>query len=557
MAFLRRFFLRLVNACRPWHAEPDLDRELASHLRLLEDDYQRRGLSPQDAKDAAKRAFGSIERTKDRHRDARSFAWIDDIRHDAAYALRAARRRPGFALLALSIMALGIGANTAVFSVVNAVLLKRLPYQDPERIVTLSTSVVGHENGPISGQIANADFEDWQIQATSFEASAYFAARSTAVMVADQAEYARVARVSSSFFRVFALQPSAGRTFDIEEIAAGRAAAAIVSAAFAEVHFGGSHSAIGRTIRLYNRPCLIVGVVPPGFTFPERTEIWTPMPLPDQGNPVERGGANFRAVARLKSRADLEHAQAEMTAIARQLEQQYPETDTGRHVTVTRLREQMVGVVRLMLYVLLAAVLLVQLIACTNLATLLLARAAARTEEMSVRAALGASRARIARQMLVEGLAQGCCSGLVGLALAFAGMKTLVALIPAKVPRLDEVAIDRQVLLFTLVVSVIASLLLALAPAFQASQVQLESGLRQGGTRSVAGAGTRRTREGLVVLQLALSVVRGCRCTLGDHITRGVVPTGFSRHEGRPTRRTETGLKTPFMATCSDSSSDF
>jgi putative ABC transport system permease protein len=465
VAFLRRFLLRLVNA------------------------------------------FASVERTKNSHRDARSFVWIDDIRHDAAYALRAARRSPGFALLALTIMALGIGANTAVFSVVNAVLLKPLPYQDPQRIVTLSTSVIARENDPIGGQIANADFEDWQIQSASFEALAYFAARSTAVMVGDQAEYARVARVSSDFFRVFALQPSVGRMFDIEEIAAGRAAAAIVSAAFAEAHFGGSRSAIGRTIRLYNRPCSIVGVVPPGFTFPERTEVWTPMPLPDQGNPLQRGGMNFRAVARLESRVRLEHAQSEMTAIARRLESQYPDTNTGRHVIVARLRDQMVGDVRLMLYVLLAAVLLVLLIACTNLATLLLARAAARTQEMSVRAALGASRARIARQMLVEGLVQGCCSGLVGLALAFAGMKTLVALIPARVPRVDEVAIDQRVLLFTLVVSVIASLLLALAPAFQASQVQLESGLRQGGTRAVAGAGMRRTREGLVVLQLGLSVV--------------------------------------------------
>jgi putative ABC transport system permease protein len=179
----------------------------------------------------------------------------------------------------------------------------------------------------------------------------------------------------------------------------------------------------------------------------------------------------------------------------------------GRRVVVTRLHEQIVGNVRLMLYVLFAAVVLVLLIACSNLAMLLLARATARTQEMSVRAALGASRGRLARQMLVEGLVQGCCSGVVGLALAFGGMRTLVALIPGNVPRLDEVAIDQRVLLFTSIVSVIASLLLALVPAFQTSQVQPDSGLRHGGTRSVAGRGTVRAREGLVVLQIGLSVV--------------------------------------------------
>jgi len=507
VASLRRFFLRLVNAFRPWRAEPDLDRELASHLQLLEDDFRRRGLSAEEAKLAAKRAFGGVEHTKNRHRDARGFVWIDDIRRDAAYALRAARRSPGFALLALAIMALGIGANTAVFSVVNAVLLKPLPYQNPERIVTLSTSVVGRETGPIRGQIADADFEDWRSQASSFDAMAYFFGRAASVMVGEQAEYARVGRVSGAFFRVFGVQPIAGRWFDTNEIKPGPPTVAIVGAAFAQSHFGGIHEAIGRTLRLANRSCVIVGVAPADFAFPEGTEVWAPLPLPDIANPLRRGGENFRAVARLNSGVTLEHAQSEMTAIARRLEQQYPDTNTGRHVIVTRLHDQLVGDVRLMLYVLLAAVVLVLLIACTNLATLLLARATARTQEMNVRAALGASRERIVRQMLVEGLVHGFCSGMLGLALALAGLKTLVALIPGNVPRLDEVAIDQRVLLFTLVVSVIASVLLALAPAFQASHVQPECGLRQGGTRSVDGNGMRRTREGLVVVQLASSVV--------------------------------------------------
>jgi putative ABC transport system permease protein len=507
MERLRRFLLRLRNAFHPFEAEPDLAREVEAHLRLMADDFERQGLLPEQALAAARRRLGGVEQVKDRHRDTRSFVWLADIRQDVAYAIRTALRSPGFAFLAITIMGLGIGANTAVFSVVNGVLLQPLPYQDPEHIVTLTASVVGRESGPIRGQIADADFEDWRGQATSFDAMAYFFARPTAVMIGEQAEYARVGRVSGEFFRVFAVQPIAGRLFETGEITAGPPTVAIVSAAFALSHFGGSGEAVGRTIRLLNRSCLILGVAPDGFAFPEGTEIWAPMPLPDAARPLSRGGENFRAVARLKHETSLEQAQSEMTAIAGRLEQQYPDTNTGRQVIVRRLHDQVVGDVRLMLYVLLAAVVLVLLIACGNLATLLLARATARAQEMNIRAALGASRGRIVRQMLVEGLIQGFASGVVGLALAFGGMKTLVALLPGNVPRLDEVTINARVLLFTLGVSVFSSLLLALAPAFRASQVQVEHGLRQGGTRTVAGTGIRRTRESLVVLQLGLSVV--------------------------------------------------
>src|SRR5439155_8874393 len=343
---------------------------------------------------------------------------------------------------------------------VNAILLNPLPYPNPERIVTLSTSVAGLETGPIRGQIADADFEDWQAQARSFDAMAYFFARATAVVVGNQAEFARVGRVSGEFFRVFGVHPIAGRWFDPEEIRARPSAAvAIVTPAFAKRHFAGTVEAIGQTIRLANRSCVIVGVTPADFAFPEGTEIWAPLALPAVVRPPERGGLNFRAVGRLRAGVSLNQAQSEMAAIARRLEQHYPDTDTGRRVLVTRLHDEIVGDVRLMLYVLLATVALVLLIACTNLATLLLARATARTQEMSIRAALGASPGRIVRQMRVEGLVQGCCSGCVGLALAFGGMKPLVALIPGNVPRLDEVAIDERVLLFTAIISVIASLL--------------------------------------------------------------------------------------------------
>ncbi len=508
MARLRRFLSRLRSVFRPFEAEADLAREVDSHLRLMEDDFERQGFTPEQARLAARRKFGGVEQTKDRHRDARSFVWMDDVRRDINYAVRTAQRSPGFALLGVAVMALGIGANTAIFSVVNTVLLKPLPYRDPDRIVTISTAGrTGAPSGLLGRQIADADFLDWRRQATRFEAMAYYGSREAAVMAGEQAEYARVSRVSGDFFGVFGVRPIAGRLFDPEELTLGTNGAAVVSCTFAESHFGGSAEAIGRTIRVFNRPVTIVGVAPLAFDFPDSTEIWAPLTVPDAANPLRRGGRNFQAVGRLKTGVNLEQAQSEMTTIARRLEQQYPDTNTGRSVEVERLRDHMVGDVRLMLYVLLATVGLVQLIACTNLATLLLVRATARAQEMTVRAALGAGRGRIVRQMLVEGLVQGLVAGVSGLALAFGGMRVLIAIIPANVPRVAEIALDGRVLFFTLTVSVVSSVLLALVPAFQASQVHLESGLRKGDTRSIGGSRTRRLRDALMVAQLAMAVV--------------------------------------------------
>jgi len=248
MAQLRRLLLRLYNVVFPARSEPDLARELASHLTLMEEDLQRHGMTSDEARLAARRAFGGVEQTKEHHRDTRSFVWLDDVRRDVAYALRTARRSPGFALLGVAVLALGIGANTAVFSVVNTVLLKPLPYQDPDRIVTLTTDLV-RDVGPIRGNIADADFQDWRSQATTFEAMAYFQGGATAVVVGEQAEYTRLTRVSDDFFRVFGVRPIVGRLFGPEELRSGPPSAAIVSSIFAQSHFGGSGHAVGTLFR--------------------------------------------------------------------------------------------------------------------------------------------------------------------------------------------------------------------------------------------------------------------------------------------------------------------
>jgi putative ABC transport system permease protein len=407
-------------------------------------------------------------------------------------------------------MALGIGANTAVFSVVNAVLLKPLAYRDADRIVALTNSSTTREAPTaLSKQVSIPDLQDWRDQSASFEAMAYYAARESAVMQGSTAEYARVTSVSPDFFRVFAIEPLVGRAFTPEETKQGAAGAAMISYTYWQSHFGGDPLALGKTIRADElRP--IVGVLPPGFRFPNNTDIW----VSDVGAPGSRGGQNFLAVGRLKTGVPVERVRLEMTAIARRLEQQYPDTNKGRSIAVTILRDEMVGNVRLTLYLLLGAVAVVLLIACANTATLMLGKASARAREVAVRAALGASRKRIVRQLVTESLLLALVAGMLGLALAYWGSKTLVALAPADVPRLAEVGIDRSVLGFTLGISVITSLLFGSIPAFYVSKVELSDALKQAGTRIASGGRMSGIRGALVTGEIALAVMLVCAAGL-------------------------------------------
>ena len=251
---LRRFLVRLFHVVRPEAAEPELARELASHLTLLEDEFRRRGLTPDAARLAARRALGGVDQTSERHRDARSFLWLDDLRRDTRYAVRSLARNPGFAVGAVLTLALGIGANTTVFSVVNTVLLKPLPYRDPDRIVRLSNAssrVTSTES--LFRQVSVLDFEDWRALATTFEAMAYYASRETAVMTGATAEYARATRVSSDFFRVFAVEPVLGRLFTADETKTGSGGALLVSHAYWQSHLGGDPRALTGTVRILGK----------------------------------------------------------------------------------------------------------------------------------------------------------------------------------------------------------------------------------------------------------------------------------------------------------------
>jgi len=467
-------------------AERELDDEMRYHLQLEIE---------------AQRNAGLIEKSKEECRDQRQGRLLSEFLRDLRYAGRALRRRPGSATLAISIVAVGIGANTAVFSVVNGVLLKSLPYPDSNQIVVVRTVAV--KTGEINPLVALANFWDWRAQSTSFEAMATYRSGEAPVTPGDTAEYARHANVDVQLFRVFKIEPLIGRTFGPEDLIPDSSQpVAMISHAYWQSRYGGDRGILQRTIRVGSGLRQIVGVMPPGFQFPNRTDVWTP----ETNRTASRTSHNRLAVARLKSGVTPESANAELNIIAARLAKQYPDSNEGRGVSVARLQDQLVGDVRLMLYLMWGAVGLVLLIACANTATLLLANAAARTREIAVRTALGASRRRIIRQLVTESLLLAIVAGTAGIALAYLGLQVLVALTPADVVRLTDTHIDGRVLGFTLVVSVLTSLVFGLVPAFHASKIDLADAVKNG-ARATAGGRTIRARAVLVVAEIALAVV--------------------------------------------------
>lgn len=500
MRLLDKVRLRLRSLFRRRSVDRELEDEFHFHLDQLIQENLAAGAAPDEARRLALRQIGGIVQFQEECRDMRRMNFIDHLLRDLRYAGRSLRRNPGFAALAVLIMALGIGANTAVFSVVNAVLLKPLPYPDPDRIVTLSTAFL--TTGQTQGLVSSGNFLEWHNQSSSFAAMAAYRGGEYPVTAADEAEYARVSRVSAEFFRVFAVEPVIGRAFTPEEMEP-ESRAVLISHTYWQGRLGGDPRVLERTIRVGNDPWPIVGVMPPGFQFPRGVDLW----VPQQTRSSSRTRHNLFAVGRLKPDVSVEQAQTELTAIAAGLEQQYPESNKGRGVAAMRLQDELVGEVRLTLYLLWGVVGVVLLIACANTATLLLGKAAARTQEVAVRAALGASRGGIIRQLITESLLLALLAGVSGVLFAHWGAKVLVALAPAGVVRLAETGIDGGVLAFSLAVSLATSVLFGLVPALHASRVDLVDALKQGGARSVFGGRMVRTRGMFVAFEIALAVV--------------------------------------------------
>jgi putative ABC transport system permease protein len=419
---------------------------------------------------------------------------------DVRYGIRVLAKSPGLTLIALLTLSIGIGANTAMFSVVNAILLRPLAYNDPSRIATIDT--LWQKSGA-HGQVSAPDFHDWHDQSTAFESMADYQHDDCAAIVQQQAQYSHCATVTPEFFRVFLLQPAAGHFFSTDEQKSG---AVVVSYSYWQQRLAADPNVIGKNIRLFDKTLSIAGVAPRGFHFPANTDLWVPANsiTPETSS---RSGHNYHVIGRLKPGIEISEAQVQMSAIAARLAQQYPSSDAGKGAAVDRLRDSMVSNVRLTLYLLLGAVGIVLLIACVNIANLLLAKAAGRTREFAVRLAMGANRERIVRQMLTESGLLALAAGALGLAIAIGATALLVRLAPPDIPRLSEIGIDFRVLAFTFGAAAISTMIFGIAPALHATRIDLNEALQQSGARNVSSRSTRRLLGALVVAEVALSVV--------------------------------------------------
>jgi putative ABC transport system permease protein len=421
---------------------------------------------------------------------------------DLKYAFRSFFRQPSFALTAILTLALGIGATTAIFSVVNAVVLRPLPFEDADRIVAFNT--VNLRTGLRSPNASAPDFHDWKAQSRSFEAMGYYAGGLDSVSINGVADYAFVMRVTPGTLEALGANTQIGRLLSAEEQQPGGPLAVVITDAFWRSTFGANPRVLGATIKYDEKLFTIVGVLQPGIRFPSRVDFYYPAWMQDE---TGRSGHNYRVIARLKPGVSVEQAQSEMSAVAARLADAYPESNRNKGIAVIPLQELIVGNSEDTLYVLLGAVGLVLLIACANVANLLLARATNRSREMVVRAAVGAGRGRLVRQLLTESALLGLAAGLSGAWLARLGVRGLLTAAPPVLPRLSEVQVDVTALAFALGIGLVASFLFGLAPALHISRVQLVDGLRQGGKGSSVGARGGWARSAFVVAEVALAVV--------------------------------------------------
>lgn len=510
MGRLAAFIHRLRVLFKRAEADRAMDEEVAHHLDLETERNIRLGMSQADARRQALVAFGGVEQVREAHREVRNTRWLEELRGDTRYALRTLRRAPVFAIAAILTLGLGIGANTAIFSAVSAVILKPLPFPGSDRLVMLweENAVKGwHQN-----VVAPANFLDWKEQVPAFENTAAWVPSLTPVALTEAGEPKRllVSSVTGNLFATLGVPAELGRTFRDEETWDNGSHVIMLSHRVWRDQFGADPGIIGRSIHLGGVTAQVVGVMPDGFTFPkEGVDAWSPVGW----DPADRAQVWFRrahwprAVARLKPGISREQADAQFQLVVQRLSQQFPVTNTGMGAGMTPLHEFLIGDTRLPLLVLLGSVALLLLIACANVGNLLLVRAAGREREVALRLAIGAGRMRLVRQALTESLVLSLLGGIVGLGLGWWGTRMLIRLEPEDMLRVKDFGVDGQVLLYVVLVTTVSGLLFGIAPALWTARRAPAEALREGGR---AGSGSRRLHRwgnALVVGEVALALL--------------------------------------------------
>jgi predicted permease len=489
--------------------EEELDEELRFHFERQVEKFRRSGMTEQEAKRKVRLAFGGHEQVKEECRGARGTSLVELTLDDVRYALRQLWANPTFALVMILTLALSIGANSAIFSVIDGVLLKGLPYAQPDRIVRLFLSSTEFPKFPLNPW----DFLDFRARNRSFESMAAFTRGDLQLSGDGEPIHLNGFRITASYFHVLGVHPQIGREFDFQAEIPGNGLQAVISDRLWRARFGADPKIVGRKITLNMQPFTVIGVMPAGTEHPgnvyhavaygDSVDVWSPFSF--EGNSNQRGSHFTEGMARLKPGVTVEQAREDINTVMAQVEKEH--NGSGWSVLVIPLYSEVVGAKRQMLLVLLGAVGIVLLIACANAANLLLARASARQREIAVRLALGAPRLRVVRQLLTESLLLSLAGGVLGLAMAFGGVRVLVALLPADFPRAQDIHVSMPVLAFTLVISLLTGVLFGLAPAMQAARTDPKQGLQQNARTATAGRHQNRLRNVLVIAEVSLACV--------------------------------------------------
>ncbi len=499
--------------------EAELTDEFGEHLAQAEDEYVRRGMSRREARYAARRDFGGIEQMKEVYRERRGLPVIESFMQDVRFGARMLRKNPGFTAVAVLTLVLGIGATVSIFSVVNALLLRPLPFADSDRLVILRESIPKVIQGQFP--VSALDIPDFQVLNRSLESMGVLSFKPMDLSGNGFAEGVDAARASAALFRILGVEPMLGRTFTDDEDKVGNNVA-ILGYALWQTRFGGDSEIVGKKILLDREPYSVIGVMPASFEFPSKglpytrpAQLWVPIAFSSaELDPSDRGdNFNFGVLAKLKPRISVAAANADIMLAAEQVQEQfYPvefrdRSKVALEASVTPLADLIVGGTKRMLFLLLGAVGLLLLIACANVANLVLSHGAARQKEIALRVALGAGRLRLVRQLLIESTLLGLAGGALGLFAAYASLKGLVAIAAAVLPRAREVSLDVTVLFFTLGISILSGILFGIVPALAAAKTDLNETLKENGRSDAGSRGHRRIRDAFVVAQMALALL--------------------------------------------------